>query len=284
MKRLYQLSIGLLIGILYVTSAQAWSLSGGVTCASGLPFSGVTINVTGTNCDGPYAASTQTDADGNYLFDFPCPGAYTASIDMHTLPADATAVTFSQSSFVVDDNFPNNGIYWQVTSAACQVPQSTCRLAGLAAKTEFRSGRLVVSGFGGLVRPSCQGSNCWDHVDGGKKLNFHSTAIQITNCGDGGTTAQPFHFIEFSGTGTLKGIDGNRANYGTVYFVARAEDRRQFGKTLSPPDRYFIRIYSNAADPVGSTLVLLGGNTSDPAANTVPITLGELQVRKTTCN
>ena len=161
--------------------------------------------------------------------------------------------------------------------------------------------------YGGNVFPSCDlnggmGGN-WNFLDQKNKLHLKGKAIQMRSCGNvpgippGSTSpATPFNFIEFMGTGSLKGIKGNKTNEPSVFFIARAEDRNEPG-TPGPPntnlnDRFFIQVYTNPADIEGSTLVFLNvenvattdADRLDLTDDTVAVTNGNLQIHISSCN
>lgn len=124
--------------------------------------------------------------------------------------------------------------------------------------------------FGGNVAPSCsldpgEGGQ-WNHVD---HLNgWHFQAFEITEVSCSGVpTGSPdvtVNRIDFSGTGRLDPIGGNKAApYENVCFTAAAEDWSEPGSKGQPDpllkDRYFIRV----TDCAGTTLpVELGSETA----------------------
>jgi hypothetical protein len=148
--------------------------------------------------------------------------------------------------------------------------------------------------FGGNVNPGCNTDSGeggqWNHVDHRNKLHFQGTAIQVVACGnvDGippgsSSSPTPFNFIEFAGTGTLKGITGNKVDFGTVCFSARAEDRNEPGSSGQRDgalkDRYFLE----ATDCAGTTLLFLDANEDPAPADPVTITDGNLQIHVSSC-
>jgi hypothetical protein len=301
MKRTLKLFSAALATLLAVTAAQAHYLTGTIVCTNGLAFPNVTVNVTGTNCNGAFSGSAVTDATGTYFIAFPlCDGTYTATVDAGTLPPDAVLSTSSQTTFSLDDVNVAYGLYFTVDSTVCNPPSpnGACWLTSGGAKVQV--GRTPEIAFGGNVNPGCSPTagdgGDWNHIDRIRNLHFHGTSIQVIDCGNvapphppGSTSpVTPFNFIEFMGTGTLKGIAGNKADYGTVYFIARAEDRGEPGsKGAKDPinvDRIYIRVFANPADPFGSTLLVLGGNDLDMANDVVPITDGNLQIHVSSCD
>jgi hypothetical protein len=123
--------------------------------------------------------------------------------------------------------------------------------------------KMPTDTFGGEI--SADGGE-WLHLSHKLNLQFRVTSLQTIECDDAGA-------IDFSGQGTLRGIGGNRKNYGTVFFIARAEDHGQPGKK---GDRYYLRVYT--AD--GTTLLLVSGDPANPThIVTVPIASGNLRVQ-----
>jgi hypothetical protein len=127
-------------------------------------------------------------------------------------------------------------------------------------------------------------------------LNLHllGTHIEVIRCGnvDGippgsKSPKTPNNFIEFRGTGRLEGVAGNTANYPLVYFFSRCEDRAEPGSKGQPDplfvDRYYLHVYSNPANPAGSTLLLVNGNADPNIVTPVPITDGNMQIHITSC-
>jgi len=92
----------------------------------------------------------------------------------------------------------------------------------------------------------------------------------------------PFNFIEFQGTGTLKGIKGSKADFGAVSFFARCEDRNEPGsngaKDGADIDHYFLHVFQ------GGTTLLLVDEDGDPATvDPVTISGGNLQIHISSC-
>jgi hypothetical protein len=84
------------------------------------------------------------------------------------------------------------------------------------------------------------------------------------------------------GTGSLKGIAGNKTNKAEVCFVARAEDRNEPGSTGQNDgaykDRYFIRVLDCATS---AQLLVLEQTTG--AGDPITITDGNMQIRISSC-
>jgi FlgD Ig-like domain len=177
-------------------------------------------------------------------------------------------------------------------------PQGACWLTGGGGKVEDASGTLVHS-YGGNINPGCsptagQGGN-WNDVWHTANLHFQGTAIQVITCGNvagippGSTSPRtPFNFIDFRGTGTLKGIKGNKADYGQVFFFGHYEDRSEPGSqgqpNLDARDRYFLRVYTNQGDPLGSTVMLVDVDGNSATVDPVTVTHGNLQIHVTSCD
>jgi hypothetical protein len=192
------------------------------------------------------------------------------------------------------------------TTTTTTIPQEkACWLTGGGVKFEALVGKRLatankgnsgpVISIGGNVNPACSptagdGGN-WTHIDHKAKLFFQGRHIEVVECGNipglppGSTSPDTqFNYIEFLGTGTLKGISGNKVNYGTVNFYARVEDRNEPGskETLDPfIDQYWIRI----TDALGNVLYQLGNDVPNPeAGDTIPISGGNMQIHESSCD
>lgn len=295
------------------TAAQAWHIEGYVACdanADGIlsvgdtPLVGVVVRVSGS---GSFTASGTTDANGFYHIPMPdVAGDYTAELDPTSLPSDGIVLVPGPGPFAfsLSDSKGTATRHWLVDSASCAAQQGTCWMTGGGAKfSSITNIGMAEKGpqhsFGGNVNPSCspypgQGGQ-WNHVAHSAKLHFLGSVIRVVRCGNvadeippGSTSpVTPYNFIEYEGTGTLKGIQGNKADHGIVSFFARAEDRNEPGsngaKAGAQIDRYYIHVFSNAADPAGSTLLLVDGDGSAPTVDPVTITGGNLQLHISSC-
>jgi hypothetical protein len=289
-------------GLCFVTSspALAWDVQGHIFCAgTGLPLPGVIINVTGTTAAGSFSASATTDLNGLYFIFLPeIPGSFTESLDFSgvggvssVFPSSTVDFTDSSANFQVVENFV-------VSSPGCS--NLGCWLTGGGTVIDKVTGLPLAthdsskSSFGGNVNPGCSptagSGGDWNHVDKPDQLHFHGTSIIVDRCGNvdgippGSTSPKtPFNFIEFHGTGTLKGIQGNKADYGTVCFQGRAEDRHEPGSgpnSGANTDRYYLRV----TDCTTGTTLLLLDDPSAPASNIpVTITTGNLQIHVSSC-
>jgi hypothetical protein len=149
--------------------------------------------------------------------------------------------------------------------------------------------------FGGNVNPSCSeepgDGGQWNHLAHSQKLHFAGTSIRVVGCGNvsgippgSESPVTPFNFIEFEGTGTLKGMAGNKVDYGVVTFFGRAEDRNEPGsngaKDGQDIDRYFLRVL----DGTGATRLLVDGDGNPLSVDPVTITGGNLQIHISSCS
>src|SRR2546425_960190 len=309
MKRSLPVAVGLILVLLGAGTAQAWQASGTVLCdvnqnglidSTDLPLSGVEAHV--QNMTATFSGFGTTDSAGHFaLALLDTPDTYTETLNPATLPADAQIIIPASQMYVfaTSDLNDSNDSQWLIKSATCQqVTQSLCWFTGGGSATAPSDGR---NSFGGNVHPGCsatagQGGQ-WNNVAHDLGLHFQGTAIPTVRCGNvtgippGSTSPQtPFNFIEFEGTGTLKGIAGNKVDYGTVYFFARGEDRGEPGSAAAgDPDRYFLQVFTNPADPAGSTVLLVDkdgtpeATTETMATDTVPLAGGNFQIHISSC-
>jgi hypothetical protein len=285
------------LSVLGTGKALAWHLDGHIHCdTTGLPLAGAVVTVQGATGTGSFSGSAVTDAFGAYFVALPdVPGSFAASVDLAGLGGGTVVLPGPSVTFdTYTEAFAT--IDWLVSTPGCQ--QLGCWLTGGGAKFSNITGTYLAEhgpqqNFGGNVYPSCSptpgSGGQWNHVDHGARLHFQGTAITVDRCGnvDGippGSTSPvtPYNFIEFHGTGTLKGIKGNKVDYGTVCFTARAEDRNEPGSNETRQgaltDRYFLRV-TNCA---GTTLLVL----EDVAAPGTPVTItdGNLQIHVSSCS
>jgi hypothetical protein len=153
--------------------------------------------------------------------------------------------------------------------------------------------------WGGNVYPGCSstagGGGSWNHISYSNRLHFHGTDIVVLRCGNvpgivsgSESPVTPFNFIEFKGFGWLKGIKGSKVDYEKVYFFARCEDRNEPGsngaKDGADVDRYFIHVFADPGDPVGSSLLLLDVDGDPTTIDPVTITGGNMQLHVSSCD
>jgi len=285
-------------------AAYAWHVAGYIRCDSNgngtfdttdLPLAGILVTVNGIVQPFDGTGTATTDANGYYSVRIPeIPGSFTVTI---AAPNGAAIVLPSQYPypFTTSDAQPIfDDVNFLIHSQACT--QSACWLTGGGAKFSPIIGGLVAEkgpqhSFGGNVNPGCnpesgEGGN-WNHVAHALKLHFQGQAIKVERCGNvvpppppGSESPEtPFNFIEFSGTGVLKGIQGNKVEFGPVTFWARAEDRNEPGSNGAKDgaliDRYLLRVTT-----ITGAVPLL---VDDGAGNPVRITDGNLQIHISSC-
>lgn len=282
-----------LMVLLGSSTARAWHVEGHVFCdGTGLPLGGVVVNVTGSTV--VFSGSATTDDNGAYFVSvLDVPGTYDISLDLSgigggSVISGASSFSTTDTDFVIIDDFV-------VSSPGCQ--NLGCWLTGGGAKFDNVTGTYLAQkgpqvNFGGNVNPGCsptagQGGQ-WNHVDHDNKLFFQGTIITVDRCGNvdgippGSTSpATPFNFIDFHGTGKLKGISGNKFSFDNACFVGHAEDRNEPGSTGqhdgAGKDRYFIRV----TDCAGTTLLVL--ENTPGASDPITITDGNLQLHVSSC-
>ena len=270
-------SIGLMEG-----SALAWGVAGAVYCDANLngvidegdvPVGGLVVTVKGS--DNSFTGTTQTAASGAWALTLPAaPGAYTVTISGNTAPV--ISPTFP--SFTLTNSQMDATMDFLLDGSGCQ--DMKCWLSG--GGTRFSSAPVTERGpqhiFGGNLSTACSGEpgdeGSWSHQAHALKLQFHGQQIRVVRCGS--VPATPSSFIEFEGTGTLKGTQGNKEDYGIVTFFARVEDRDEQGVST---DRYFLRV----VDGAGVTRVLADGDGNDATVDPAAITGGNLQILISSC-
>ena len=128
-----------------------------------------------------------------------------------------------------------------------------------------------------------------------QNLHFQGWHIEVVRCGnvpgipEGSTSpVTPVNFIEFQGTGTLKGVKGNKADFGTVHFWAHVEDRNEPGsrgmRDEAGKDRIFMNVFTNPADPVGSSVMLVDVDGDPATMDPLTITDGNMQLHASSCS
>ncbi|MDH3591770.1 MAG: hypothetical protein OER88_07825 [Planctomycetota bacterium] len=299
------------ICVLIAPPVLAWHAQGRVFCdengngiydAGDTPLAGVKVIVLAD--DGEVFRGT-TDSVGVYYINVRDSNeCYTLWLDPSTLPADAIVLS------------PNGGFTrfclrgkttWINTEWVVDCDGDTelgCWLTGGGNKfVKDLKMKMGESGpahtWGGNVYPSCDprpgdGGN-WNHVAHHEDLHFKGTSIQVVRCGnvagiDPGSESPvtPFNFIEFKGTGTLVGIGKNTVDHGTVHFWARVEDRNEPGNASATAganiDRYFLHVFSDLSDPVGSTLLLCDEDGNAATVDPKTVTGGNMQLHISSCD
>jgi hypothetical protein len=148
--------------------------------------------------------------------------------------------------------------------------------------------------MGGNIAPSCSlkpgdGGN-WNHIAHGARLHFQGKVVTKVECGnvpgippgsESPTTGA--NFIKAWGTGTLKGIKGNKIDL-EVNFFLYCEDRNEPGsrgaKDGALVDRYFLRVYRDS----GETVLLIDIDGDPTTVDPITITGGNLQIHASSCD
>ncbi|HEX4822816.1 MAG TPA: SdrD B-like domain-containing protein [Candidatus Polarisedimenticolaceae bacterium] len=264
------------------------------------------IVVTVQNVAGTWSDTDVTDANGYYLMSLQDhPDCYHATIDTSSLPAGGAVLVPASNTldFCVSSTDQETQADWLIQSDACQAGQ--CWMTGGGTVYEpLTNSYLATKGtkitFGGNVHPGCSATagagGDWNHVDRSRKLHFHGTTIPNVSCGNvpgippGSTSPKtPFNYIEYDGTGWVHGLQGNKYNNDHVFFYARVEDRNEPGSNGANAgaliDRYFLRVYTNQFDPLGSTIILLDSDNGGGLERDVtPINSGNLQIHVSSCD
>ena len=286
--------------------ALAWHLEGRVYCeGTGLTMSGVTLHVTSTDGGTPFSEYVTTNDIGYYFTWLPdTPRCFRVEPVLGTGETVATPAAGFVEFCTTEANSAINQD-WVLKSPRCGAGgDALCWLTGGGAKFSAVTGGNVGDAgprhsFGGNVNPGCSPTagegGQWNNVAHGARLHFQGRAIEVLRCGnvDGippgsDSPVTPFNYIEFQGTGTLKGIKGNKVNHPLVYFWGRCEDRNEPGSngqrdgTLK--DRYFLNVYSNPADPAGSSLLLVDVDGNPATTDPLTITDGNLQIHISSCD
>lgn len=301
MKHLLRAALFACVATLFCTgAAHAWLVQGEVTCAAdGSGVDGVVVNISGSG----FSASTTTSGGGGYVFYLPDNAAcYTVSLELGAgqTPVDPAS---GSAQVCVSDAAREATQDFSIQTPGC-TGEGLCWLTAGGAKFSSLTGtNLGDNGpdhsWGGNVYPGCSptagdGGN-WNHIAHKLNLHFQGRSIVVERCGnvDGippgsDSPKTPFNFIEFHGVGTLKGIQGNKADYGTVYFWAHCEDRNEPGSSGTDDgdlkDRYFLKVYSNPSNPDGSVLLLVDVDGNPSTVDPVTITHGNMQIHITSCD
>ena len=301
MKTFKGLCLALLIWGAGAVAANAWFAEGYIYCdanQNGQIDVGVDVGLQSVlmvvvNTSGTFSNASWTAADGFFIVEVPeVNDSYVVFASAATLAAGSVTLVPAAGlySFTITSNQTMfAGDFLINTGAACpsNTPPTTgaCWLTG--GGTIKAKGKPEHS-FGGVVYPGCNpksaGGGNWNHVAHSLGLHFKGTEMGVVTCGNipgippgSQSPKTPFNYIEFQGTGTLKGIGGNQADYGQVYFFAHCEDRHEPGKGV---DRYYLRVY--AAD--GTTLLLVSADSANPLdVAPVAISTGNLQIHVSSC-
>ncbi len=309
MKRLIVAAAALTL-LLGAGAAFAFPYFGYITCeGNGEPMPGLVVTVTSTDGQG-FMAQATTDLGGR--FDIHLPGVLgcyrttvaTAEGDHVVSPAEGYA-DFCVVPGVYE--YSNNFVVYSPTCV--EVPESACWLTAGGVKFSQVTGQYMGQSrrvkatkeynWGGNVYPGCSPTagdgGQWNTIDAAQKLHFQGFEIEVIRCGNvegippGSTSPEtPFNFIEFQGTGRVQGIQGNKVDYPLVYFFARAEDRNEPGsngmRDGAGKDRFFLNVYTDQADPVGSSLILLDVDGDPATVDPLTITGGNMQIHVSSCD
>lgn len=320
MRNKYIKTICAVLGAFVFVSAPAyaWHVKGKVLCdvnqsgsidsgdqpLSAFGFPDVLVNAVDSK-GGYYSAIT--DATGYYFIGLPdFPETYTETLDLSTLPNDVSIIQppGGQYNFELTDTTVYVKRDWLVDSSVCHPVAEKCWLTAGGVKFSSISRTSMAEhgprhNLGGNVFPGCDpdpgNGGQWNHLAHPEKLHFLGTDIHTVSCGNvagiepgSESPVTPYNFIEFKGTGRLTGIRGNKVDHGMVYFFARAEDRNEPGshgaKAGEDIDRYFIHVFSDPANPVGTTLLLVDANGDASTVDPVTISGGNLQLHISSCD
>jgi hypothetical protein len=300
MKKFTSLFVFCLLSASLSSAVIAGTVTGFVFCdantnqiidANDVPIAGVQVVVRGII--GTFSNSTVTASDGSFSLQIPpfdplalvrdpLSQTYIETLNPATLPSGSTIISplpitniISTPSYFIDYladlinvgfnsgvGFTTNGD-WLINNPDCQNQNIDCTLSG-SGVIKGANGKKVEHTFHGRITHD---DGQWMHVAHALNLQFKSTTIQTVQCD--GTNA-----MTFTGTGTLKGLGGNKVNYGTVSFTAGVEDLGQPGKN---GDRYYLRVYTSG----GTTLLLVSGDPANPTnIVTLPISGGNLKIRE----
>jgi len=289
-------------------TALAWHVQGTVYCdanlngvidAGDLPVSGLTVTVTGTSG----TSFTGSDTTGNYgagswaVFVLDSPGSYKITLSGNASPI----ISPSSLNFTLTADVTSTKVDILLDGQACT--ELKCWLTGGGVKFSsithtYLAEKGPIHNFGGNVNPSCDADpgdgGQWNHIAQKANLHFQGSHIEVVRCGNvaeippGSTSpVTPYNFIEFKGTGTLKGISGNKTNE-VVTFYARAEDRNEPGGTAGGNnsganiDRYFLQVY-RASDPTKVLLNVDYDGLTSTFLDPLTITGGNLQLHISSC-
>ncbi len=267
---------GLLALSLSAVTVNAWDVSGVVSCPNGTSAAGIKVYITGVG-------STTTSANGAYDIILPdTPGSYTICVDASTLPAGASVS--GCVNFSTDDNNPFPSVNFTLSGPFCSTPPPSgpCWLTG--GGTVGKTKGTPDYSYGGVVNPGCSptaaGGGNWNVIDHLQGLHFKGLDIQVIGCSGVPDKAPPVNvnIIDFQGTGTIVGVDGDSTPLTPVCFIARAIDNGEPGHGKD-------QLYLNVVDcSSGASLLLISSAPGNPAdVAPVDISTGNLQIHTTGC-
>ncbi len=296
--------------------ALAWHVEGHVYCdvnqngvfdEEDTPYEGALVRIHVLDTDA-WVSDPVTDATGWYsggLHEYA--ETYRMWLDPAFLPPDATVVQPPGGEYLLDigDTWSGAPVRdFLFDSEICHTQAGACWMTGGGVKFEPIVDMLLAThgpkdSLGGNVNPSCSpepgdGGN-WNHIAHRLKLHFQGQSIRVVRCGnvpgiDPGSESPvtPYNFIEFRGSGRLTGIAGNKLSLDLVYFFGRVEDRNEPGNENASDgediDRYFLHVFSDPGNPVGTTLMLIDVDGDPATVDPITITGGNLQLHASSCD
>lgn len=285
--------------------ANAWRLEGCARCAGGAGDPVIGAQVIVEDEQGNIVGSALTAAPyGCFRVELPdTPADYKAYINPASVPAGTTILMPLGGTHYFGLSQEKD---WEIVTFKTDGPDcAACWLTGGGVK--FDSVLSSMAGeagprdsFGGNVFPSCSskpgnGGNV-NVVLHAKKLHLKNTDIDSVRCGNvpgiepgSESPVTPFNFLEWTGTGTIVGIKGNKAPETPVYVFGRAEDRNEPGNQNAASgedvDRLFIRVFTDPGDPIGSTILTVDEDgIADATVDPLLITGGNLQIHASSCD
>lgn len=297
-----------------VAPAQACHVDGRVFCdANGdgvvspgdLPLGNVTVDLLGLDCAFSAAMLTQDEYDVGYFYADVQQCQYSETLRAGTIPYTTWSIVSPAggvATFAITEFDPVNTTEWLIDSPECRpTPESMCWLTAGGVKfssaigaylDEFKPRSSVLHSWGGNVNPACAPvKGHWNHIAHKSNLHFQATDIEVIRCGNvegippgSESPVTPVNFIEFTGPATLKGVNGNKADYGAVCYFARAEDRNEPGSNGARDgsfiDRYFLHVYNCATL---QTLLLVDIDANAGTIDPLTITGGNMQMHYQPC-
>lgn len=231
------------------------------------------------------------------------------------IPAGETSVTlqlFSEQTECPNLGTTPDSLSWMVAALAIEPPDDeppgACWMTGGGVKFESvtnvwsaecksANGGGPKDSVGGVVFPSCSqypgnGGN-WNHVSHSLKLHLLGQDIHSVSCGNvpgippgSESPVCDVNYIEFYGTGEIRGIKGNKIEPFPVSFFGRVEDRNEPGNEQSATsgediDRYYLRVWD-----AGGNLVFLidADGIDDGVVDPLTISGGNFQIHCTSCD
>jgi hypothetical protein len=291
-------------------AAFAWHVEGNVWCeGTGAPLQGISIHIQNQAGTPAFDQTTTSDGNGYYFFWLPeSPGCYrlSANLTSSQTPVDPASGYYDFCTTESDFEFTRD---FTVSDPSCGKKEGLCWLTGGGAKfssitnTDLGQSKRPKTNklynWGGNINPGCSPTagdgGQWNTIDDAQKLHFQGFHIEVVRCGnvDGippGSTSPvtPFNFIEWTGTGRVKGVQGNKADYPLVYFFGRCEDRNEPGsngqRDGAGKDRYFLHVYTDPSNPNGSTIMLVDIDGDPSTVDPLIITDGNMQIHISSCD